>query len=305
MRGEDKVVALHAFVSSDGYNWKVLQEAPIITDGKFDSQNLAFWDAERKVYVCYFRDFRDGVRTIKRATSTDFIHWGEPEWLSYAGAPPEHLYTNAIVPYFRAPHIYLGFPKRFVPDRKVVESHAHPGVSDGVFMTSRDGLNFRRWREAFMRPGPDQQNWTDRNVMAAWGILEPQPGEISLYYSQHYRHPTAHMVRATLRTDGFVSVHADARGGEMLTRPLIFEGRELVLNYSTSAVGSVRVELQDANGLPIPGFAMAECLDIYGDEIERVVRWKTTSDVSPLAGKPVRVRFELKDADLYSIRFRS
>jgi len=304
MRGTDKKAGLCAWVSGDGYRWKLLQDKPIITKGAFDSQNLAFWDAERKEYVCYFRDFRSGIREIKRATSRDFVQWSEPEWITYTGAPPEQLYTNAITPYFRAPHICVGFPKRFVPDRKAIESHPYPGVSDGVFMTSRDGLSFHRWPEAFMRPGPDPRNWTDRNIMAAWGILELEPGEISIYYSQHYRHPTNHMVRATIRTDGFVSVHADGRGGEMLTRPLIFDGKELVINYSTSAVGGVKVEIQDAAGNPIPSFRMADCPAIYGDDIERVVKWNAGSDVSSLAGKPVRLRFELQDADLYSIRFR-
>ena len=41
-----------------------------------------------------------------------------------------------------------------------------------------------------------------------------------------------------------------------------------------------------------------------GDEIARVVSWKGNTDVSALAGKAVRLRFILKDADLYSIRFR-
>ena len=155
-----------------------------------------------------------------------------------------------------------------------------------------------------MRPGQDQKNWTDRNVMAAWGILELHPGEISLYYSQHYRHPTNRMVRATLRTDGFVSVHAESEGGELLTKPLIFDGKELVINYSTSAAGGLRVELQDVQGGAIPNFRMEDCPVIYGDEIERLVRWNAGSDVSSLAGKPIRLCFELTDADLYSIRFR-
>ena len=296
--------ALYAYASPDGYHWKQLGDGPIITEGAFDSQNLAFWDAKRKEYVCYFRDFGNGIRDVKRSTSKDFLHWTKPEWLIWTGAPPEHLYTNAIAPYSRAPHIYLGFPKRFVPERKAIESHPITGVSDAVFISSRDGLNFHRWPEAFIRPGPDPNNWTDRNVMPAWGLLELTPEEISIYYSQHYRHPTSHMVRGTLRTDGFVSVHAGAKGGEMVTKPLIFQGRELVLNYSTSAIGSVRVELGDGEGKPVPGFTLDDCPAIYGDEIERVVKWSAGTGVSSLAGKPVRLRFELKDADLYSIRFR-
>jgi hypothetical protein len=140
--------------------------------------------------------------------------------------------------------------------------------------------------------------------MAAWGILELMPGEISVYYSQHYRHASAHMVRTTIRTDGFVSVNAGYQGGEFVTKPLVFEGKELVINYSTSAPGEIAIELQDADGKPIPGYTMDDCPPIYGDEIERVVKWKSGSELSSLAGKPIRLRIRMKDADLYSVRFR-
>jgi hypothetical protein len=86
--------------------------------------------------------------------------------------------------------------------------------------------------------------------------------------------------------------------------PVTFTGDELVINFATSAAGSVRVELQDAGGMPIPGFALEEAREQIGNEIERVVTWSGGSDVSALAGKPVRLRFGMKDADVYSLRFR-
>ena len=76
------------------------------------------------------------------------------------------------------------------------------------------------------------------------------------------------------------------------------------MNFSTSAAGSIRVELQDSDGKPIPGFTLADCPEIYGDEIERVVSWRGGADVGALAGRAVRLCFALKDADLYAIRFR-
>ena len=63
------------------------------------------------------------------------------------------------------------------------------------------------------------------------------------------------------------------------------------------------VELQDAAGIPLDGFALADCPAIYGDEIDRVVAWKGTSDVSRLAGTPVRLRFVISDADVYALQF--
>ena len=90
----------------------------------------------------------------------------------------------------------------------------------------------------------------------------------------------------------------------MVTKPLIFSGSELVINYSTSAAGSVRIEIQDAEGKPLPGFGMEDATEIYGDDVERVVPWKGGASLAALAGKPVRLRFVLKDADLYSLRFK-
>ena len=87
-------------------------------------------------------------------------------------------------------------------------------------------------------------------------------------------------------------------------KALVFQGKELVINFSTSAAGSVRVEIQDADGKPIKGLTLEDCPEIFGDSLERTVKWESRSDVSALAGEPVRLRFVLKDVDLYSIRFR-
>ena len=92
-------------------------------------------------------------------------------------------------------------------------------------------------------------------------------------------------------------------GGEFVTRPLRFDGDALLLNLSTSAAGSIRVEIQDAAGTPVPGFGLNESVDAIGDAIEFPVRWKSGTDVGSLKGRPVRLRFVMKDADLYALRF--
>ena len=295
--------SLVPFVSADGASWQMLQEEPVITKGAFDSQNLAFWDSVRGQYVEFHRGFKDGVRDIMTSTSPDFINWTEPQWLDYGDAPPEHLYTNATVPYFRAPHIFLAFPCRFVPSRKKVPEHAGPGVNDGVLMSSRDGLHFERWLEAFLRPGLDPYRWTDRNNYIAWGLAQTSEEEISLYWTEHYRYPTYRLRRGTIRTDGFVSVQASRAGGEMLTRPFTFAGSRLILNYSTSAVGTVRFELCDEAGEPYEGFSLGESEVLFGDEIAHEASWGEDADVGSLAGQPVRLRVRLKDADVYSFQF--
>ncbi len=301
--GAGSTRGLVAFVSADGFRWAKLREEPVITKGAFDSQNLAFWDALRGEYVEYHRGFRNGYRDIMTCTSQDFVNWTEPVWLDYGDAPPEHLYTNAITPYFRAPHLYLGFPCRFVPGRKKVAEHKEGGINDGVLMSSRDGLHFERWLEAFLRPSLDPKTWTDRNNYLAWGMVPTSDQEISLYSTEHYRYPTARLRRRTLRTDGFVSAHAGAEGGELLTRPLVFSGSRLVVNYQTSAIGSLRFELCDEAGDAYEGFSYASSDVLFGNQIAHEVTWQESPDLGSLAGRPVRLRVRLRDADLYSFRF--
>ena len=302
--------ALIAFQSPDGIRWSLMQEEPVITEGAFDSQNLAFWDSVRGRYVDFHRGFRDGVRDIMTCTSKDFINWTKPQWIDQGDAPFQHLYTNATIPYFRAPHIFMAFPGRFMPSRKKVNDHPYPGVSDAVFMTSRDGLNWHRWAEAFIRPGLQRERWWQRNNYTAWGMLVTKshiagtPDELSLYLNEHYYLDGNRLRRFSLRMDGFASVYAPYRGGEMTTHPLTFQGKELVINYSTSAAGSIQAEIIGEDGQPISGFTLEDCPEIYGDEIDKVVEWGEKSDLSQLAGQTVRLRFALKDADLYSLRFR-
>jgi hypothetical protein len=103
--------------------------------------------------------------------------------------------------------------------------------------------------------------------------------------------------------DGFVSLNAPYSGGEVITHPFRFEGMNLRINYSTSAVGGIRVEIQDVKGHPIQGFELDSCQEIYGDEVSRIVAWKGRTDVRALSAQPIRLRFILRDADLFSLRF--
>lgn len=297
---------LHAMVSPDGIHWKRLRDEPVMTEGSFDSLNTVFFDARIGKYVCYLRAGREGKRAVQRSTSDDFIHWSKPESLEYGGAPLEQFYTNAIAPYFRNPSIYVGLPMRFVPERKTIgiDQRAIDGLSDAVFISSRDGINFdRRFMEAFIRPGLDPANWGNAhgNNTPVWGIVQTSNTEMSIYWAEHYGH-TPRIARGALRLDGFVSLHAGAKGGEVVTKPVALTGRKLVLNYSTSAIGSIKIELQNKAGQPLPGFALADADEIYGDEINRPATWHDATTL-PVTADPVRLHILLKDADLYSFRF--
>lgn len=91
---------------------------------------------------------------------------------------------------------------------------------------------------------------------------------------------------------------------ELNTKPFIFKGKELVINFSTLAAGSIRVEIPDDHGNALDGYSLSELPELYGDSIEQVVRFKAGSDIGQHSGKPVRLRFELKEADLFAIGFQ-
>ena len=310
---------LFGFTSPDGIHWKPAQEKALITAGAFDSQNIAFWSETEHSYVCYFRTFKNDVRWVTRTTSTDFINWTAPVDMCFGDAPAEHIYINQTQPYFRAPHIYLSLAARFNPGRHALTEEQMKAIdldsprnygelkqddSDAVLLSTRGGNRYdRTFLESFIRPGPDLRNWVARANYPAQGMVQTSDTELSLYVVRHYGQPSIHIERMSLRLDGFASVHAPYAGGYLVTKPFTFKGSELELNLATGAAGFAKVELQDAEGKPLLGYALADCPEIIGDQIERTVRWKSGSDLRALTGRPVRLHFALKDADLYSFQF--
>ena len=268
-------------------------------------------------------------RDLRTATSSDFVNWSEPDYVDYAQGRTDEIYNNAIVPYFRAPHIFVGLPTRYVDHGwsqavedlpEVAERRLRAGVSerygsaltDAMFMSSRDGHTFNLWPESFIRPGlRPEDNWVYGDGFTSWGIVptpslfDGAPDELSIYVTEGYwRGESMNLRRYTLRVDGFASVQAPLSGGELVTKPLIFAGSRLRVNFSASAAGSVQVEiLRDQMNTPIAGFSLDDCIELLGDDLERIVRWSGGCDLSHLEGVPIRLRFVLRDADLYAFQF--
>ncbi len=322
---------LFAYASADGLRWRRLQDEPVFTkrqaqvnEGEnayvFDSHNVAFWSEAEGKYLLYYRIYKDDKRRIARVESDDLLTWRNPTLMEYRRAngepaPVEHLYTSETQPYFRAPHISIATAARFMPGRVAIteEQAKKIGVdpryfhdlSDAIFMSTRGGDAYdRTFMEAFVAPGVGAENWTSRTNYPARNIVQTGPDEMSLYVNQNYGQPTAHLRRYSLRLDGIAAVHADYDGGEMITKPLIFSGSRLSLNFATSAAGGVKVEIQRPDGTPIPGFALDDCAELIGNEINRPVVF-AGGDLSSLAGQPVRLRFVMKDADLFALRFEA
>ena len=330
-----KCDGLWVWKSPDGIHWTPMCDKPVFTAGAFDSQNCAFWSETEKKYVLHYRHFTDRggeCRIVKRATSDDLLHWTDEGEIRFPdGEGPTHaaqFYVNQILPYYRAKQISIGFPARYVDNGLTPSTPLLPEwdkrekrlglsqrygtvVTDSVYITSRDGMNYRQSNEAFLPPGlRTKHNWTygdnyiARHVVETASPRDDMPRELSIYAVESYfTGRTSRLRRYSLRIDGFGSVHAKNIEGQMTTKPFVFSGAELSLNLSTSAAGTVRVELLDENGAPVPGFTAADSDFFYGDTLDWRASWQGKKDLSAFAGKTVSLRFILREADLYSLKF--
>ena len=317
---------LMSFFSADGIHFRF---GTVITEkGRFDTLNTVFWDRAAQRYRCYIRDLHanetePNVRDIRYLESPDFVNWTDPVPLEYPGGTEDcQLYTNGISPYYRAPQLLVGFPTRYVERKEWngsfdalcgaelrkerMEIHPRLGlaVTDCLFMCSHDGRRFTRYDEAFLRPGPENgRNWVYGDCYPAVGFLEvPSPFEgadpelAMLVPRNHWMNIPKEFQLYTLRRDGFVSLHAGCKSKEKVTtKPFVYDGSALYVNFSTSARGEIVFRLRS-------GDEVCESCALFGDSTDRRVPFPAGA-VAALSGKPVILTAEMTDADLYAVRF--
>ena len=324
------IIGLFCFFSSDGINFK--NKFLMTNIGYFDTLNVIFWDEKKQKYMGYIRGFHGdigknpwstGTRDIRYMESVDFRNWSDPQLLDFADAEDYALYTNCISRYYRANHVMTGFPSRYVGRKEWTDTYdklaGHEkrikrynyatrlglAITDCVFMTSRDGLKWKRYDEAILRPGPEEpHNWVYGDCFPTLGMIETPgsyPGtdnEISMYVkSNHWMGIPAKLYRYTMRIDGFVSYHATYKQQILTTKPFIFEGDELYINFSTSAIGYLYIKIKDENCNEINSY------EIFGDKIDRKVGFIDGSPAK-FKGKPVVMEIKMSDADIYSFVFK-
>jgi hypothetical protein len=254
--------------------------------------------------------------------------------LHHGRTPVVDFYMSAAIKYPWADNAYYMFPTayyHYIPDMLAEFGQDIPtnaGPLDTQFAASRDGITWERYdRRPFVPLGMKGEfDWASARV--TWGLVPDATGrEMYQYYrASDWLHGwdrdqrnkrllmaaglgagrnIAVISRLVSRRDGFVSVRGACTGGEFTTPPLVFEGRELVLNVDTSAAGLARVGILDRGGSPIGEFAIQKCDLIHTcNDINRVVAWQRNSDVSKLTGQTIRLRFMLHNADLYAFQFR-
>jgi hypothetical protein len=286
---------------------------------------------------------RGRARSISRGESDHLGDFPAVQDMPVVFQPDEHdlkeddlpavdFYMSAAVKYPWAQNAYFMFPTAYyhytgrLPEFRK-EGPANAGPLDSQFGASRDGLHWERYdRQPFVPLGMKGEfDWGCARVI--WGLVPDVAGrEMYIYYragdwlhgwdrdERNKRILTEHGLGATQniacisrlvsRRDGFTSIRGAYTGGEFTTPPLVFDGGMLVLNVDTSATGLVRVGILDESGKPIDGFTAEQCDLVHtANEIHRPVSWQGNRDVSKLAGRPVRLRFLLRNADLYAFQF--
>ena len=165
-------------------------------------------------------------------------------------------------------------------------------------MSSRDGVNFQRWNEPVIPESAPEDRKGNRSNYMAWGMfqLPGKPKEISVYATENYLASTpGRLRRFVYRVDGFVALRGGEKGGSVTTKPLIHAGRQLLMNYVVRDGGSLTVEALDKSGAVVGKSKL-----LTGDAVDAVVAWVQDPK---LGGSAVQLRFALKGADVFSIRF--
>lgn len=296
--------------SPDGIHWTLYDQGPILHVSS-DTQTVCFWDDLLKKYVTYCRMWTPN-RTIGRSESSDFLHFPNADMVlacDERDPADTDLYNSACLKYPFAANAYFIFTSAY--------HHTADNV-DVQLAVSRDGIHWSRPERNPFIPNGEPGSVDDASIYAGVGVLRKGDDLSMIYYASRIRHnqnspqwvsSQGVYTRAVLTLDRYVSMQANLEPAEFVTHPLVFSGIRLELNAdvgpeaSSWPEGFIKVELQDEAGHPLPGFSLEECVPVEGNSVRHQVSWKKGSDLSPLAGKKIKMRCQARDACLYAFQF--
>ena len=327
--------------SPDGLRWTDHPNNPVLDRGL--GAGRVIWEESLSQYVGYFRPMPwlvypergpHGIRVLGRCTSPDFIQWTLPQ--DDVVLVPDEQDDMGIefynMPFFDYEGCYIGFLWIYYnythTGNSDPESGGRPSDAEGLdklmdsqLVFSRDGHEWTRVcdRQLFMACGKPG-TWDEMEVHPT-GMIE-RDGELKIYYSGKVRGHGQRLSRvtetivegrevvgavglATVRLDGFVSVNVGEAGGELMTRPFDPGKGEKVFINTNASKGSVAVEVLDQYAEPLEGFAGKDAILFSGDSIEHEVQWKERTTLEGLNESAIRLRFAMRDAELYSFRIGS
>ena len=234
--------------------------------------------------------------------------------------PDSDLYTSTVYAYPYATDAYFIFPMTYQHFRDSESTVGNDGLNDGQFCASRDGIHWIRYdRKPYIPRGlagePDGGSCSGSQFFIRKGdYLYQYTGGSPWTHggfrrlSEQERRDKANWRKditgvAVQRLDGFVSADAAYTGGWITTPPVVFQGNRLELNINVAAMGEAKVEIQNEQGQPVPGFTLEECDRVLFNDVAHTVKWRRKTDVSSLAGRPVHLRITMRSARLYAFQF--
>ena len=305
-------------VSSDGIRWSAQ-----VATGRMGDRSTMFYNPFRKVWVHSIRSYESGRCRAYREhpgflggapwTDEERVFWCRADRLDLPDpliGQAAQLYNLDAVAY---ESLMLGlFEIHLGPENKVCEAEGRLKITELKIAFSRDGFHWHRPdRTPFIAAARQDGVWDRGYVQSVGGVCLIVGDELWFYYTgfrgdsanqrdRHGYHAGMYAHGATgiakLRRDGFASLRAGTVEESVLTRPVTFTGGHLFVN----AVGTLRAEVCTEQGVPIPGFTVADCLETTGDRTKAGVHWRGNANLESLVGQPVRFRFYLQNGDLYA-----
>lgn len=299
---------LRIATSPDGLEFTPLSPAVVLPHGH-DITNI--WrDPLRNRYVATVSEMLqlehmgESRRTTLQAVSDDLLHWS-PKWIVLAADnryDPDVLQFYAMNGYLVRGGLVIGMVKNLHDDWG---AEGRPPGAFGIGSTSlawtRDGQTWIRDRAVFFGPDPQAGTWDHAH---AW-IDEQLPvnDEVYLYYGgykwghKHNRFAERQIGVVTMRRDRYVAREAGAAAGTLRTPLVLLDGSALTINAQIG--GELKVRLVDAQGQPLTGF---DWVRLQGDDVQHSVAF--AGKLASLAGQPVRLEFQLRQAQLFGFDLR-
>ena len=271
--------------------------------------SYTYWLEDLQQFVCFRKLNVPGppARRYVRFESADGYQWNldSPTW---ALAPDEadHRFDSRIEFYGLGIHpvgdLYLATTMRYQPAQG---DHIDVGLAH-----STDTIKWHRtFRDQPILPRGAGGEW-DWGCAAGGVNLVEKDGLWWMYYvGGPYVHSEAYPIDFTNRSWGIglaqtpigrvVSACCWRTSGQWTIGPVCFVGNQLLLN--ARIYDELRVVMLDEQEQPIPGFAATMT---YADGLQLPVVFEQDADLSVLANRAVKLRLEMKNAEVFGFQFK-
>ncbi|MCY3977755.1 MAG: hypothetical protein OXG23_06620 [Chloroflexi bacterium] len=288
--------------SPDGLHWS--QPIPWREhDAIGDCHNNAIWSPALERYICITRGWADGIRTVLRSESEDFIHWAKPFEIMRGLDAHDQIYSMPICLYS---DLYIGLPSLF---HKGDASAADWDTVDTELAISADSVNWRRIcrSQSLIPRGEGEYPDGDYDcgcIYAAAPFVHDD--KILIYYGggngRHNNWREGSLNLATLDLDRWAGYAPRATHDAAIleTIALQLSGERLTLNAELGRGGWIRYALLDGGGAALAGFGFDDCLPVKRGGASCELRWRN-SDIAMLKGRAARVVFNFQRATLYAL----